>query len=38
MKAGDVITGEWIVKGSEKNHRHFVQNILKDPTVKAFEF
>jgi len=22
MKAGDVITGEWIVKGSEKNHRH----------------
>jgi len=38
MKAGGVITGEWIVKGSEKNHRHFVHNILRDPTVKAFEF
>jgi len=38
IKAGDVITGEWIVKGSEKNHRHFVHNILKDTTVKAFEF
>lgn len=38
MKAGEVITGEWIVKGTEKNHRHFVHNILQDPTVKAFEF
>ncbi len=38
MKAGDVITGEWVVKGSEKNHRHFIHNILQDPTVKAFEF
>jgi putative Mg2+ transporter-C (MgtC) family protein len=38
MKVGDVITGEWIVKGTEKNHRHFVHDILKDPTVKAFEF
>jgi putative Mg2+ transporter-C (MgtC) family protein len=32
------ITGEWIVQGSEKNHRHFIHVILKDPTVKAFEF
>ena len=38
MKTGGVITGEWIVKGSEKNHQDFVQNILNDPTVKAFEF
>jgi len=38
MKVGNVITGEWIVKGSEKNHRHFVHNILRDPTVKEFEF
>ncbi|MBS1600047.1 MAG: MgtC/SapB family protein [Bacteroidetes bacterium] len=38
MKAGDVITGEWIVKGTEKNHRHFVHDILQDPKVKAFEF
>ncbi len=34
----DVITGEWVVQGSEKNHRHFIHVILKDTTVKAFEF
>jgi putative Mg2+ transporter-C (MgtC) family protein len=38
MKAGDIITGEWIVKGSEKNHRHFIHTILRDATVKSFEF
>jgi putative Mg2+ transporter-C (MgtC) family protein len=36
--ASDDITGEWVVQGSEKNHRHFIHEILKDPTVKAFEF
>jgi putative Mg2+ transporter-C (MgtC) family protein len=35
--ANDII-GEWIVQGSEQNHRHFIHVILKDPTVKAFEF
>lgn len=34
----NVISGEWIVQGSEHNHRHFVEAVLKDPTVKAFEF
>jgi putative Mg2+ transporter-C (MgtC) family protein len=34
----DMITGEWVVQGSEKNHRHFIHVILKDITVKAFEF
>ena len=34
----DTITGEWVVQGSEDNHRHFIREILKDPTVKAFEF
>ena len=34
----DTITGEWVVQGSETNHRHFIHVILKDPTVKAFEF
>jgi len=38
MKSGEVITGEWLVKGSEKNHRHFVHSIMNDPTVKTFEF
>ena len=34
----DMITGEWVVQGSETNHRHFVREVLRDPTVKAFEF
>jgi putative Mg2+ transporter-C (MgtC) family protein len=38
MKAGEVITGEWLVKGSETNHRHFVHSIMNDPTVKTFEY
>ena len=36
--ASEVITGEWVVQGSEQNHRHFIHEILKDPSVKAFEF
>jgi putative Mg2+ transporter-C (MgtC) family protein len=36
--ASDDITGEWVVQGSEQNHRHFIHEILKDPSVKAFEF
>lgn len=34
----NVISGEWVVQGSEHNHRHFVNAVLQDPTVKAFEF
>jgi putative Mg2+ transporter-C (MgtC) family protein len=36
--ASNDITGEWLVQGSEKNHRHCIHVILRDPTVKAFEF
>ncbi len=38
MKTNDLITGEWMVRGSQKNHIAFVEFILKDPTVKVFEF
>ena len=38
MKSGNLITGEWIARGSEKNHLHFVHFILNDPEVKTFEF
>jgi putative Mg2+ transporter-C (MgtC) family protein len=38
IKENDLITGEWIVRGSEKNHRLFADAILKDPEVKIFEF
>ena len=37
-KHEDVITGEWIVMGSEKNHNRLIDVIIKDPTVKSFEF
>jgi putative Mg2+ transporter-C (MgtC) family protein len=38
MKSGPIITGEWLVKGSEKNHSLFVHTVMNDPTVKTFEF
>jgi putative Mg2+ transporter-C (MgtC) family protein len=38
LKVGDVITGEWLVKGSEKNHLLFVHAIMHDDTVKSFEY
>ena len=38
MKTDNMITGEWMVKGSETNHKHFVHFILNDPDVKVFEF
>jgi putative Mg2+ transporter-C (MgtC) family protein len=38
IKSDNLITGEWIARGSEKNHLHFVHSILNDPNVKVFEF
>jgi putative Mg2+ transporter-C (MgtC) family protein len=38
LKDGDLLTGEWVAQGSEKNHRQFVDSILNDATVKTFEF
>jgi putative Mg2+ transporter-C (MgtC) family protein len=36
--SADLITGEWIVQGAEQNHRHCIHEILRDTSVKAFEF
>jgi putative Mg2+ transporter-C (MgtC) family protein len=36
--AANEITGEWLVQGSEINHRHCIHMILRDPTVKSFGF
>jgi len=36
--SADTIVGEWVVQGSEQNHRHCIHEILRDPAVKAFEF
>lgn len=32
------ISGNWIVKGHKKNHKIFTEAILKDTTVKEFDF
>jgi putative Mg2+ transporter-C (MgtC) family protein len=34
----DLISGEWIVQGSEQNHRHVVHELLRDRSVKALEY
>jgi putative Mg2+ transporter-C (MgtC) family protein len=36
--AENLITGEWIVQGSERNHRHCIHEVLRDQTVREFEF
>jgi putative Mg2+ transporter-C (MgtC) family protein len=38
IKSGDTITGEWLARGSEKNHLKFVNEILNDPSVKEFAY
>ena len=34
----NLISGEWIVQGSEKDHRHVIHELLRDPSVKALEY
>ena len=36
--ADNTITGQWIVQGTEENHRHCIHEVLRDPTVMEFEF
>ena len=36
--ADNMIIGEWIVQGTEQNHRHVVQRLLQDPHVKTLEY
>ncbi len=37
-KQGNIITGEWIVAGSEKNHLAFIDMVLRDHSVTEFAF
>ena len=37
-KAGDKITGIWLVQGMDRNHKLFIERILHDPSVEEFEF
>ncbi len=34
----NLISGEWVVQGSEQNHRHVIHELMRDPSVKALEF
>lgn len=34
----NLISGEWIIQGSEQNHRRLVHELLRDPSVKALEY
>jgi putative Mg2+ transporter-C (MgtC) family protein len=36
--AENMITGEWVVQGSERNHRHCIHEVLRDETVREFDF
>ena len=38
VKNGDSITGEWIVRGSQKNHLALINEVLQDPEVSTFEY
>jgi putative Mg2+ transporter-C (MgtC) family protein len=36
--AENMVTGEWLVQGSEQNHRHVIHELMRDPSVRALEF
>ena len=38
IKAGETLSGEWFVRGSEKNHMALIHQMLKDPLIKRFEY
>jgi putative Mg2+ transporter-C (MgtC) family protein len=38
IKSDGTLTGEWFVRGSQKNHLAFIHQILKDPEVSRFEY
>ena len=38
IKFGDSISGEWFVRGREKNHIEMINEILQDPDVTRFEY
>jgi putative Mg2+ transporter-C (MgtC) family protein len=37
-KNGNHLIGVWLANGTEKNHNRFTKLLLKDPSVKEFEF
>lgn len=37
-KSGETMSGEWFVRGSEKNHLAFIHQMLHDPLITRFEY
>lgn len=37
-KVGDRVTGTWLVQGTRKSHKRFIEHILHDSSVVEFEF
>ncbi len=37
-KIGNIITGSWVVTGSEKEHHRFIEVVLHDPAVTGFSY
>ncbi|HEV3221415.1 MAG TPA: MgtC/SapB family protein [Puia sp.] len=38
IKSRESMSGEWFVRGSQKNHLAFINEILQDPEVNHFEY
>ena len=38
VKTADTISGEWFVRGSQKNHLAFINEMLRDPEIRRFEY
>jgi putative Mg2+ transporter-C (MgtC) family protein len=36
--AENMITGEWLVQGTEENHRHVIHELMRDSRITALEF
>lgn len=34
----NMISGEWVVQGSEQNHRHVVHELMRDPSISTIDF
>ena len=38
IKSDDTLSGEWFVRGTQKNHLAFIHQVLQDPEVSRFEY
>jgi putative Mg2+ transporter-C (MgtC) family protein len=34
----NMISGEWVVQGSEQNHRHVAHELMRDPSISTIDF